>query len=110
MKIKICGLSRDEDVDYVNEALPDFAGFVFAQSKREVSPAQAARLRRRLAESVTTIGVFVNAPVEDISALYRDGVISLAQLHGNEDETYISRLKNESTKGGPNPVQVIKVI
>jgi phosphoribosylanthranilate isomerase len=110
MKIKICGLFRDEDVDYVNEALPDFAGFVFAPSKRQVSPAQAASLRRRLAEAVTTAGVFVNTPVGDISALYRGGVISVAQLNGNEAETYISRLKDESAKDGRNPVQVIKVI
>jgi phosphoribosylanthranilate isomerase len=109
MKIKICGIFRDEDIDYINEAMPDYTGFVFATSKRKVSPVQAERLRRRLAEGVTPVGVFVNAPVEDIIALYRDGVISIAQLHGSEDETYIKRLKEESAKGGAI-VPVIKVI
>jgi phosphoribosylanthranilate isomerase len=109
MKIKICGIFRDEDVDYINEAMPDYTGFVFATSKRKVSPVQAERMRRRLAEGVTPVGVFVNAPVEDIIALYRNGVISIAQLHGNEDETYIKRLREASAKGGTQ-VPVIKVI
>ena len=38
MRIKICGLFRDDDIDYVNEAMPDYTGFVFAQSRRQVSP------------------------------------------------------------------------
>jgi phosphoribosylanthranilate isomerase len=109
MKIKICGISRDEDIDYINEAMPDYTGFVFAQSKRKVSPAQATKLRRRLVEGIVPVGVFVNAPVEEIIALYRDGVISIAQLHGNEDENYIKRLKEASAKDR-TPVPVIKVI
>ena len=108
MKVKICGLSREQDIDYINEARPDFCGFVFAESKRQVSAAQAARLRQRLADGITAVGVFVNAPIEDIIALYRDGVINIAQLHGDEDEEYIARLK-EVTGNAPIPViQVIK--
>jgi phosphoribosylanthranilate isomerase len=109
MKIKICGVFRDEDVDSLNEAMPDYTGFVFASSKRKVSTAQAAKLRRRLADGITPVGVFVNALIEDILALYFDGVISLAQLHGNEDENYIKRLIEASAKGGV-PVPVIKVM
>ena len=79
MKIKICGIFRDEDIEYINEAMPDYSGFVFAQSKRKVSPSQAVKLKRRLAEGITPVGVFVNAPVEDVIALYRDGIISIAR-------------------------------
>ena len=107
MKIKICGLFREEDIDYVNEAMPDYAGFVFAPSKRQVAAELASRLRRRLAEGITPVGVFINALATDIAALYRDGVISIAQLHGDEDEDYIARLKEEC---GDTPVPVIKVI
>jgi phosphoribosylanthranilate isomerase len=107
LKIKICGLSREQDIDYINEARPDYCGFVFAESKRQVSPVQASHLRRRLAESIIPVGVFVNASIGDIAALYRDGVINLAQLHGNEDEEYIVRLK-EAT--GNTPIPVITVI
>jgi phosphoribosylanthranilate isomerase len=110
MKIKICGIFREEDVAYVNEARPDFAGFVFAESRRRVSPQTAARLSRRLSGGIERVGVFVNAPLEDILALYRDRVISIAQLHGSEDWEYIGRLKRESAEGGNPAVQVIKTV
>ncbi|MDR0569484.1 MAG: phosphoribosylanthranilate isomerase [Spirochaetaceae bacterium] len=93
-KIKICGLFRAEDIAFVNEAEPDYIGFVFARSRRQVRPAEAARLRDRLKPGIAPVGVFVNAPVEDIVRLYRDGTIGLAQLHGTEDENYIAELKS----------------
>jgi len=105
MKIKICGVSREEDIEYINEARPDYTGFVFAESRRKVTPGQAAKLRRRLAEGIAAVGVFVDAPVDDIAALYRDRIISLVQLHGTEDDAYIGRLK-EADSGVP----VVKVI
>ena len=45
MKIKICGLTREEDIRIVNDVRPDYVGFVFAGNKRKVDEAQAARLR-----------------------------------------------------------------
>jgi phosphoribosylanthranilate isomerase len=110
VKIKICGLFREQDIDYVNEARPDYAGFVFAESKRQVSPAFASGLRRRLLDEIIPVGVFVNAPVAEIAALYRENVISIAQLHGEEDNEYITRLKETSTVGGNKPIAVIKTI
>jgi phosphoribosylanthranilate isomerase len=83
---------------------------VFAESKRQVSPAFAAGLRRRLLDEIIPVGVFVNAPVEDIAALYNENIISIAQLHGNEDDEYIIRLKEASAAGGKSPVEVIKTI
>ena len=94
MKIKICGLFREEDIDYVNEACPDYAGFVFAESRRQVSPGKAESLRSRLAGGIIPVGVFVNAPIAEIAALYRGGIIELTQLHGSEDEYYIKELKD----------------
>ncbi|MDR0383533.1 MAG: phosphoribosylanthranilate isomerase [Spirochaetaceae bacterium] len=93
MKIKICGLFRDEDIEYVNEAGPDYAGFVFAGGRRGVDFKTAARLRQSLAAGIEPVGVFVNAPIDEVAALYADGVISLAQLHGGEDGAYIASLK-----------------
>jgi phosphoribosylanthranilate isomerase len=110
MRIKICGLFREQDIDFVNEAKPDYAGFVFAESKRQVSPAFAAQLRSRLSDSMLPVGVFVNAPVADIVALYNDNVISIAQLHGTEDNEYITRLKEESASSGKKPIEVIKTM
>jgi phosphoribosylanthranilate isomerase len=110
MNIKICGLFREQDIDYVNEARPDYAGFVFAESRRKISPSFAAGLRRRLLNDIIPVGVFVNAPVADIAALYRDNVIAIAQLHGTEDDEYIMRLKEASASGGGKAVDVIKTI
>ena len=103
MKIKICGLFRSEDIDYVNEACPDYAGFVFAESRRKVSPEKAEGLRQKLKPGITPVGVFVNAPIAEIAALYRNGIIEIAQLHGAENEEYIKRLKEECN------IPVIKV-
>ena len=63
MKIKICGIRRDEDIRCLNESLPDYAGFVFAPSRREVTPEQAVYLRQKLDRRIQVFGVFVNAPV-----------------------------------------------
>ena len=110
MNIKICGLFLDDDIDFVNEARPNYIGFVFAESRRQVRPAQAARLRQKLASAIIPAGVFVNAPVADIAALYRDGVIAVAQLHGTENTEYIARLKKESAAAGNSSILVIKTI
>ena len=95
MKIKICGLFRKDDIDYINEARPDYAGFIFAESRRQVLPVQAERLRQNLTPGIVPVGVFVNAPAAEIASLYRGGVIGIAQLHGTEEEEYITRLKEE---------------
>lgn len=93
-KIKICGLFRECDADYVNEAMPDFAGLVFYdKSRRNVTDQTAALLRERISPEIKTVGVFVNEPVEHIASLYKSGIISIIQLHGTENEEYISRLK-----------------
>jgi phosphoribosylanthranilate isomerase len=110
MKIKICGLSRVRDIEFVNEALPDYIGFVFAKSKRKISPVFAAQLRRLLSDEIIPVGVFVNAPAEDIAALYLENVISIAQLHGTENDEYILRLKEVTAAGGKKPVEVIKTV
>jgi len=92
-KVKICGLSRAEDIDAVNRALPDYIGFVFAESRRRVSEATAAMLREKLDDRIRAVGVFVNEDVLSVAELFRRGVIDLAQLHGDEDAGYIARLK-----------------
>lgn len=94
-RIKICGLTRSEDIQAVNEAKPDFAGFIveFPKSRRNVTVDQLRQLRKKLDESILPVGVFVNAPVELPAQLLNEGTIALAQLHGQEDEAYIRQLK-----------------
>lgn len=99
-RIKICGLSRMEDIDYVNEAQPDYCGFVIGvpASRRNVTVTQLARLRERLLEQICPVGVFVNAEPKLIAELLNGGLIDIAQLHGSEDETYIARLRDLTDK------------
>ena len=93
-KIKICGLFRPCDADYINEALPDYAGFVFYEkSHRFVKDEQAAALRKDIVPFVATVGVFVNHDLKHIKMLYESGCISIIQLHGGEDQAYISHLR-----------------
>ena len=93
-RIKLCGLKRIEDIQTVNQLLPDYIGFVFAQkSKRYVSPAQAAELKSSLDPEIAAVGVFVNEKPEKVAELLNKDIIDLAQLHGSEDEDYIRRLR-----------------
>ena len=94
-KIKICGLSRPCDIEYVNEAKPDFCGFIInvPKSKRNVSPDTVRQLVKNLSPDVKPVGVFVNAPMDEIAALAEDGTLAYVQLHGKEDEAYIAALR-----------------
>ena len=103
-KIKICGLFRDYDIDFVNEAMPDYIGFVFAKSHRQITKEQASVFRKRLNNNIISVGVFVDNKIEEIQQLYNDNIISVAQLHGNEDSDYILNLRKN------NNLQIIKAI
>ena len=98
-KVKLCGLSREDDIAVVNELRPDLVGFVFAKkSKRYVSPERAAQLKALLAPGILAAGVFVNEPVESAAGLLDRGVIDVAQLHGSEDDAYIASLRTLTDK------------
>ncbi len=91
-KIKICGLSRTEDIEFVNEALPDYIGFVFAKSKRQLTFEKAKQLKAMLNPKIKAVGVFVNEPIDNIIILCKLNVIDIIQLHGEEDAEYIKKL------------------
>ena len=94
-KIKICGLRRREDILAVNEAKPDYCGFIieFPSSFRSVTADEVRELVKELDPEIRPVGVFVNAPMELVRTLLDDGTLALAQLHGQEDESYIRELK-----------------
>ncbi|MDD7026615.1 MAG: phosphoribosylanthranilate isomerase [Lachnospiraceae bacterium] len=91
-KLKICGLKRPEDIRYVNQYPPDFIGFVFAKSLRQIRPREAKELRRQLKPGIVPIGVFVNEEIENIVRLVKEGVIDMVQLHGDESAEYVRLL------------------
>lgn len=103
-KIKICGLTRKQDIDAVNAALPDYIGFVFANSRRQVTPESAKDLKTCLNPSIKAVGVFVNENMENIMKLCDSRVIDVVQLHGDESEDYIRKLKSSV------PNEIIKAV
>lgn len=98
-KIKLCGLSRKEDIEAANALRPDYIGFVFAEkSKRHVSCEQAAALRQTLCPDIRAVGVFVNEKPGRVAELLSRGVIDIAQLHGAEDGAYLAALRRLTDK------------
>ena len=92
--VKTCGLSRPEDIAAANELRPDYVGFVlWPKSHRYVTPETAEDLRAQLDDRIPAVGVFVDAPVEAVAALLKRGTIQVAQLHGHEDDDYITALR-----------------
>ena len=105
-KIKICGLKRKEDIEYVNELKPDYIGFVFANSKRKVDKDTAKELKKLLDNDIMSVGVFVDEDIDFVAELVKDKVIDVIQLHGREDENYISTLKAKLD----DDTQIIKAV
>ena len=95
VKVKFCGLKRPCDIAWVNELHPDYAGFVFAGTKRRVSDETAAALRRELDPSIPAVGVFVDDELPHMASLVKKGVIQLIQLHGQEEDALVQQLQTE---------------
>lgn len=92
--IKLCGLSRPCDIEAANELNPDYIGFVFAsKSRRYVTYEKAAELKSQLSPEIQAVGVFVNEHPKNVVNLLKNGIIDIAQLHGDEDEDYITQLR-----------------
>ena len=76
-KIKLCGMQREEHIEWANEAGCDYIGFVFAPSRRQISRTVATDLRKRVNAAIAVVGVFVDEPVERISRIAEEGIIDL---------------------------------
>lgn len=95
VRVKICGLTCAADVEAANAAGPDYAGFVVdvPSSRRSVSPGEVRALAAGLDAGIQTVGVFVDAPVDQVATLLNEGTLDAAQLHGSEDEAYVAALR-----------------
>lgn len=98
MKIKMCGLRRPDDIIYANEYLPDYIGFVFAESRRKVSGEETKNLGAQLDPFIKKVGVFVNEPVRSLITISKQAGLDIIQLHGDEGEEYIKEVKHETGK------------
>ena len=99
-KLKICGLTCKEDIEAVNGAKPDFAGFIIEVPgrRRSLTAERVKVLVKGLDKEILPVGVFVNAAPELPISLLRDGTLWAAQLHGDEDEDYIEKIQNMTGK------------
>lgn len=108
-KVKICGLRRPEDIEMVNRFRPDYVGFVFAPGRRQVTAEQARRLRSMLHGDICPVGVFVDAPEEEICEIVRQNIISVVQLHGKETPEQADGLRRLLAPYGTQIIKAIRV-
>ncbi len=92
-KIKICGITQSAEIEYLNRYMPDYAGFVFAKSKRSVDADKAAILSVRLRQEIKKVGVFVDMEPASAAIIAAQVGLDVLQLHGSEDEEYIETLR-----------------
>ena len=93
-KIKMCGLSRIEDIEAANAIKPDYIGFVFAKkSRRYISYEKAAELKKLLDPGIKAVGVFTDPTISDIEELVQKRIVDLVQLHGTESESFTKAVK-----------------
>ena len=93
-ELKICGLSRLEDVIAVNRFGADYAGFVFfKKSKRYIDPYKAGELIELLRSDIKSVGVFMDEPLDSVISAARISGVEMIQLHGHESEEYVEYVK-----------------
>ena len=98
-KIKMCGLSRTEDIEAANSIKPDYIGFVFAEiSKRRVSALEASKLKSKLDPEIKAVGVFLDDKLDFVASMLNLGIVDVVQLHGSENEEYIEKVREITNK------------
>ncbi len=97
VKIKLCGLTRLEDIEAANRLKPEYIGFVlWDKSSRFVSRQQGAVLKKALLPGIKAVGVFVDEDPKTVASYLEEGIIDIAQLHGSEDRNYIRAMRRLS--------------
>jgi len=90
MRIKVCGLTRQEDVDACRQLGAHWAGFIFhPESKRHIHPQQAASLETG---DLLRVGVLVRQEPEEALSIMRQCRLDLVQLHGDQDPDFCRRM------------------
>ncbi len=91
-RIKICGLTVPEEVLFINRMDVDYVGFVFADSKRQVSTHKAMQLSSMLSSDIKRVGVFVDHTVDEINDITKMVKLDIAQVHKNYSEDMVSHI------------------
>jgi len=87
MKLKICGLKTIQDVEYVNEALPDYVGFVMTKHRHQIDIDTARQLKSKLHPNIKAVGVFVNESEEFVKNIVNEKIVDIVQFHGSVEYT-----------------------
>lgn len=101
MLVKICGITTVEAAKVAVNAGADFIGFVFAPSKRQITPEKAADIASYIPNTVRKVGVFVNETVDNIKAIAKQVRLDVIQLHGDESPEVSKQLLYEVIKAFP---------
>lgn len=119
VKVKFCGIIQEDTVPVLLETQPDYVGFIFAPSKRQVTVEQAKSITRSLQDSVHTtsgnkccsrVGVFVNETIPTIVEITKAVPLSVVQLHGDETVTYIETLRSQLREEQLESIEIWKAI
>lgn len=119
VKVKFCGISQKDTIPVLGETRPDYVGFVFAPSKRQVTIEQAHSIVKTLQGSLQTtscdtcssyVGVFVNETLSNVVEVAKTVPLSVVQLHGDEDIAYIDSLRNHLEEEQLGSIQIWKAI
>lgn len=92
-RVKICGITSKTEIEFINRYLPDYIGFIFAESKRRVTPEKAADLAAGLSPAIGKVGVFVDMEPEAVADIAALAGLDALQLHGSENARYIWELR-----------------
>ncbi len=93
VRVKVCGITREEDALLAAELGADALGFVFHRaSPRYITPREAGRIIQSLPPFLATVGVFVDAPLEEVESVIEQSGLSVVQLHGREPPEFCTRL------------------
>ena len=100
MIVKICGITRVEDATVAVSLGATAVGFIFwPGSPRRIAPADAAAIGAALPQEVWKVGVFVDAPADDIRRVIEEARLTAVQLHGNETPAARGRVEHPCHQG-----------
>jgi phosphoribosylanthranilate isomerase len=108
--VKICGLRRKEDIAFVNRYMPEYIGFVFAKSRRQVTREQAVELRKLLLPGIKATGVFVNENIDAVADIACFSGLDIIQLHGDESPEYVEKMRKSLYLRGKKDIFIWKAI
>ena len=109
VRIKVCGITNEDDALAASQLGAHALGFVFAPSPRRISAERARKIIEQLPPMVQTVGVFVDADPEEVAATAEFCRLDLLQFHGSESAAYCRRFQPRVIKDDrfvPKPLSV----